>query len=266
MARNHALKECKGKYITFLDGDDELYKGSVQAVIDAVSENNNFDIMYCRGFRRIPNKTGLQETHPWKHLFNEDTCYTDQDLAKQKFINGGSVCGGIFRKDFFMQNQLLFAEGVANGEDTIFTYLMYARHPRIIFKDIKLNVINVREGSATHDCTIERVKKFEKNILYLLQQRVLHNDTSIFDAIDKSIYHSIMLAIDMYLNVKKKKSCKELYDILHISEISPLQIIHPPFHQRVKILLLEHNFWLCLKFIQCENWKNKFIKKIIIRG
>lgn len=257
-ARNHALKECRGKYITFLDGDDELHDGAVQAIIDAVSGNDDFDIMYCRGFKRIPNEAELHEVHTWKHLFNENTCYTDIDLAKQHFINGGSVCGGVFRKDFFIQNHLQFAEGVANGEDTIFTYLMYARHPRVIFKNIKLNVINVREGSATHNCTMERIRKIENNVVYLLQQRTLYRgEPSMTEAINKAAYHSIMMAVEMYLDVEKKTSLKELYNILHIIEIRPLHIHNAPLHQRVKTFLLNLNFSLCVKLIELEKWKNK---------
>lgn len=266
VARNHALKECQGKYITFLDADDELHSGSVQAVIDAVSVNDAFDVMYCRGFKRIQIEAELHEVHPWKHLFNGHSCYTDCDLAKQHFINGGSVCGGVYRREFFRENGLQFAEGVANGEDTIFVYLMYARHPRVVFRDIKLNVINVREGSATHNCTMERVRKVEKNILYLIHQRTLHQgNASMSDAINKAAYHSIMLAVEMYLSVDEKRSYKELLHLLHINEICPLRIAHPPFHQRVKSFLLNHSFWLCLKFVQCENWKNKFVNTFIKR-
>ena len=204
----------------------------------------------------------LHEVHAWKHLFDEGSCYADLDLAKQHFINGGSVCGGVFRKNFFVQNHLQFAEGVANGEDTIFTYLMYARHPRVIFRDIKLNVINVREGSATHNCTMQRIRKIENNMLYLLQQRTLYeNGLSMTEAIDKAAYHSIMLAIEMYLTIGKKSSLKELYNILHIGEIRPLRIHDAPLHQRVKSFLLNLNFPLCVRLIELETWKNKQMNK-----
>lgn len=262
VARNHALEECRGKFITFLDGDDELHSGAIQAIIDAVSSNDDFDIMYCRGFKRISHETELHEVHAWKHLFNENLCYTDLDLSKQHFINGGSVCGGVFRKDFFVQNHLQFAEGVANGEDTIFTYLMYARHPRVIFQDIKLNVINVREGSATHNCTMERIRKIENNLLYLLWQRNLYgNNPFISEAINKAAYHSIMMAIDMYLDIEERSSLKDLYNILHIGEICPLHIHNAPLHQRVKSFLLNLNFPLCVKLIELEYWKNKQVNK-----
>lgn len=261
-ARNHALKICKGQFVTFLDADDELYADSIRQVIQHVQQMEvPFDILYCRSFKKMSDNQ-LHEVHPWKHLFEEKRMYERVDLHDRRFINGGSVCGGVYRKEFFSQNQLQFAEGVANGEDTIFVYMMYACHPRIVYRDIKLNIINVREGSATHNCTMERVRRVEKNILYLIHQRTFHQgNASMSDAINKAAYHSIMLAIEMYLSVREKKSYKELYRILHIPEIRPLQIIHPPLHQRIKSFLLNHNFWLCLMLIRCENWKNRFIKK-----
>lgn len=265
-ARNHALKICKGQFVTFLDADDELYADSIRQVIQHVQQMEvPFDILYCRSFKKMSDNQ-LHEVHPWKHLFEEKRMYERVDLHDKRFINGGCVWGGVYRKEFFSQNQLQFAEGVANGEDTIFVYLMYARHPRVVFRDIKLNVINVREGSATHNCTMERVRKVEKNILYLIHQRTLHQgNASMSDAINKAAYHSIMLAVEMYLSVDEKRSYKELPHLLHINEICPLRIAHPPFHQRVKSFLLNHSFWLCLKFVQCENWKNKFVNTFIKR-
>ena len=257
-ARNHALKLCRGKFITFLDGDDALHENSIQTVIDAILHNDIFDIMYCRAFKRRLDEKELVEVHSWTYAFNEQSQYTEKDLYNANFINGGSVCGGIFRKDFFEQNQLHFAEGVANGEDTIFTYLMYARHPHIIFRNIMLTVINVREGSATHDCTMTRVSRLENNLLYLIRQRKLHGkNPSMTNAIDKAAYHSIMLAIEMYLNIATKPSLKDLYNILHIGEICPLHLYDAPLHQRVKSFLINLNFPLCVKLIELENWKNK---------
>jgi hypothetical protein len=64
----------------------------------------------------------------------------------------------------------------------------------------------------------------------------------------------------MYLDIKGEKSYKELYDILHVSEIRPLTIVNPPFHQRVKACFLNHNFWLCLKLIEWEKQKNASMK------
>ena len=260
-ARNYALKVCKGYFVTFLDADDELHVNSIQQIIHHIQDNKDaFDVLYCRGFKKTDNHQ-LFEVHSWHQLFEENRIYASVDLLNKRFINGGSVCGGVFRKSFFEANNLEFAEGVANGEDTIFTYLMYACHPRIMFRNIKLNVINVREGSATHDYTMERVRRFERNMLYLIQQRSIHQcDASMFDAINKAAYHSIMLAIDMYLDIKGEKSYKELYDILHVSEIRPLTIINPPFHQRVKACFLNHNFWLCLKLIEWEKQKNASMK------
>lgn len=259
-ARNHALRYCKGTFVTFLDADDEIYHDSIHAIFNSIAANDTFDIMYCRGFKRYSKTSDLCEVHPWQHLFNEQNYYTDRDLSHAHFINGGSVCGGIFRKSFFEENKLWFAEGVANGEDTIFTYLMYARHPRVVFRNIRLNIINVREGSATHSCTMERIGRIENNVLYLISQRSSSkNDSAILEAIDRAAYHSIMLAIEMYLSIEGKRDCKRLYHILHINEICPIHIKNPQFHQRVKTFLLNTNFRLCLKLIEWESKKNRIV-------
>ena len=121
-----------------------------------------------------------------------------------------------------------------------------------------LTVINVREGSATHDCTMTRVSRLENNLLYLIRQRKLHGkNLSMTNAIDKTAYHSIMLAIEMYLNIATKPSLKDLYNILHIGEICPLHLYDATLHQRVKYFLINLNFPLCVKLIELENWKNK---------
>ena len=79
-ARNHALKICKGQFVTFLDADDELYADSIRQVIQHVQQMEvPFDILYCRSFKKMSDNH-LHEVHPWKHLFEEERMYERVDL------------------------------------------------------------------------------------------------------------------------------------------------------------------------------------------
>lgn len=263
-ARNHGMDICRGKFITFLDADDTLFAGSIQEVIDNIlSHKDSLDILYARVFKKLPDNH-LQEVHSWQGLFAEGRIHHAASLQQSGYINGGSVCGGVYRKSFFEQHQLRFAEGVANGEDTIFTHLMYACSPRILFKDIRLYAVHVRQGSATHDCTMQRVCKIENNILYLIHQRKLHSSNpSLTEAINQATYHSIMLAIEMYLDVSGHKDYHKLCHTLHLHEIRPLKTSpSAPLHQRVKLALFNTNFRLCLLLIACERKKNALMQQL----
>ena len=154
-----------------------------------------------------------------------------------------SPSGGVYSRKHIIE--VPFAEGVANGEDSYFTYLLLATKPRVIFRDIKLNKIAIREGSATHSPTLERVKRFSKNVQYLssLHDQQPQGNSYRRIAIDRSMYGAIMSATNMYLR-SGGRNWKEIYDILEIKKLWRLSSRWLPLHQKIKIFLINFNYWL----------------------
>lgn len=46
VARNRGLERAKGKYLFFIDADDELMEGALQQLADTVSEDEKIDILF----------------------------------------------------------------------------------------------------------------------------------------------------------------------------------------------------------------------------
>lgn len=249
VARNKGIQKCTGKYVTFIDGDDLMAEGAFPLLIKLLKEDKrSYDVCYCRTF--MINNTGSKiETHLWQKNFNGREIYNGENIIKASYLNGGSVCGGVYRKEFLLKNDMFFAEGIANGEDTIFNYILYAKNPCIIFADIPLNIFCVREGSASHSQSIERVERFRKSIqaLDLLSEKEKKTE-SVKQAIDASYYHIISMAVNMYIKLGGRDVCY-IRDVLNIKKMHKLHCPWLPWHQRLKVAMINISFSLYFKIL-----------------
>lgn len=159
--------------------------------------------------------------------------------------------GGVYSKDLIDRNSLLFAEGVANGEDNIFNLILLAHNPTIVFRDINLNKIAVREGSATHSPSLDRVKRFSNNVKYLHSYRESHPkmDDYLKQSIDMGMYGAIMSATNMYLR-SGGSDWRVPYEVLDIKHLWRLRVRWLPMHQRIKIHLINVSYWLYFKMVK----------------
>ena len=266
VARNNAMKEALGQFVTFVDGDDMIAEDSLANIEQIIIMNNcSFDVCYCRSFYVFPDGK-LVETHLWQGRFNMNTIYDGEEMKSHHYINGGSVCGGIYRTQYLYEIGLNFAEGIANGEDTIFNYLLYAYNPKIIFADIKLNLITERAGSATHSCSMDRVKRFGISISSLqkiekeIKMKEGFSDT-IQQAIDASFYHIISMAVNMYINQGGKDYCyiRNLLDIKHLHRLSAPWLFK---NQKRKMQTLNISFYLYYKLLVFKQNNLKIYSKL----
>lgn len=253
VARNNAMKEALGQFMTFVDGDDMIAEDSLANIEQIIIKNNFcFDVCYCRSFHVFTDGR-QEETHLWQGQFDDNTLYNGQELKSRYYINGGSVWGGVYRAKYLNEIGLKFAVGIANGEDTIFNYLLYAYNPKIIFADIKLNLVIVRDGSATHSYSMDRVKRFGISIKSLQEieqeiERKDENSENIQQAIDASFYHIISMAVNMYINQGGKDYCY-IRDLLDIKHLHKLSVPWLPKNQRSKMHVLNISFYLYYKLL-----------------
>lgn len=247
-ARNVAMDIAKGEYITFLDGDDRFAEGSLDRLFDAIRRPQQADVIYCRTFRLYP--TGEVETHLWQRHFTPVQVYDGNDMINARYLNGGSVCGGLYRTEYIRSQQLSFAEGVANAEDTIFNYILYSRNPKIRFEDIRLNLIIVREGSASRSPSIERVARFQNNIIYLMEYRDSHDMTrQEREIVDMAVYNSITQATNMYIK-NGGEDVGFMINVLRLKNILPLRIRRMPLKDLLRLCCLNYCYPLFFRLFR----------------
>lgn len=144
-ARNAGILAATGKYLIFVDSDDFLEKNACKEVLSAF-EAENADVVTF-GAHCVPACDG----NPWliDCLSPSDAVYDGFDsdiLFKEK--SRPYVWRTAVRRALLMENNLLFDEAVAFGEDQVFHFELYPVSAKTVFLSSKLYGYRVsREGS-----------------------------------------------------------------------------------------------------------------------
>lgn len=127
VARNGGIKEAKGQYIYFMDSDDELELDALQKLYDK-AEHTNLDILYFDGISFLDNDldeaASNQNLDYYKRRCSYSRIYNGAHLMRAMEKNGEyrvSPCLQFIRRDFLIENNLQFEEGIIH-EDNLFTF------------------------------------------------------------------------------------------------------------------------------------------------
>lgn len=144
VARNVGIRTAKGKYVLFLDVDDELTVGSLGKLCTYLSENEPMDMLVTRQIRN----NGIKEWKKGDHPLEEHKRYSGVEAYKRHYvrINAG---GGVCRRAFLLENDLFFPAGVRNAEDTIFFGQLQVYAQSIVYFNLPLYLIHEIAGSAS---------------------------------------------------------------------------------------------------------------------
>jgi glycosyltransferase involved in cell wall biosynthesis len=163
-ARNLGLEQARGKWICFIDGDDELHINSLSAIM-AETNNSKAEVIIARSYT-TDGKTLKKEKYGFdKSFLNRN--FNGYELLADKSYKRGSVCGCVFNHDFLKTNQIRFPLGLKIGEDSIFFSLVYLHARYFSFIDQIFYLIKEREGSATRCWDYEKVSNMTNNISFI---------------------------------------------------------------------------------------------------
>lgn len=170
-ARNAGIRIATGKYIAFLDSDDQWIKGKLNEVMSAVMENGAemtiFDSIniYPDGHMMKRDGKGFYDNCP-KILDITDYYATVIKIGDFK----EAAYTKIFPRDFIINNDLFYYEGIY-GEDSEWMFRLLRVVKRVQILDTELYLFtSQREGSIQNSIktknvldivfTIERVEKY----------------------------------------------------------------------------------------------------------
>ena len=150
-ARNVGIKNAKGKYITFIDSDDEISPEHLENLLDHFTENIGMSIVSYS-----ENK---------KYQYSSISNVIDQYSAYQIILNrkiGGYVWNKLFLRKIINDYKLMFDEKISVGEDFLFVceYLkfidnayvnynktyFYRRHKKQITKSYDERLVTVLDS------------------------------------------------------------------------------------------------------------------------
>lgn len=122
VARNAGIDASSGRYIQFLDSDDELKKNMTETLVENMEEQDS-DIVICGYFTVGQN---IKETSIETCLYNRNefliSSYVDPRVAPIVW----SCWNMIFKSSIIKENNLWFDSSFVKGEDGLFTlgYIM----------------------------------------------------------------------------------------------------------------------------------------------
>jgi len=143
-ARNIGMQYASGKYIGFVDSDDWVEADMYEILVEK-GEERGCDIVSCHAYRNKEN--GQQVPEP---VDKEDSLIQREHSTVQGggWPEGhqGGIWSKIYRRDFLMDNEILFPEGLCY-EDNYFG-MMTALHCRSIYR-VQRCLYHYRENQSS---------------------------------------------------------------------------------------------------------------------
>lgn len=135
-ARNLGIKESKGKYLCFVDGDDFVQDSYVSDLYEAIIEKDS-DMAWC-DFVRV--EKGGKEFQ------------IDQPPSKFYLFEMPSSCNKLFKKSLWIDNDIWYPEGIKYEDVAIIpTLVLIAKNPVWVNKGLYNYVYTPNSVTTTYD-------------------------------------------------------------------------------------------------------------------
>lgn len=185
-ARNVAIQNSKGRYIMFLDSDDEYHSECLSFLLNEI-ERNNVDIVTSRYKFSNSYDEKLEKINCNKKITDKQELYK---IYNYKRVNKINFVNCIFKRDIIQNNGVLFSRDIRYGEDSLFLleYLFYCNQVEIT--DAVLYKYMILENSASKARNYERIQIIEA----FKRAKFLWDTDEVFDseisqyAVDRAIW------------------------------------------------------------------------------
>ena len=199
-ARNRGLDEARGEYILFVDSDDLLTDGALETL---VAELSGEDIIAFNA-KKLHDATGEQTYHPTirEPETTDGWTYFCRHRLEATDIHFVCIWQRAYRRQFLIDNNLRFADGILRAEDDLFTTqaMLAAKTLRTITPC--LYIYRIRANSIT--TTVDR-RRFDDS---LRVQRLLTDLFIPLQGVDKKVIYRVLAS--NYINLFSRKT-KNLY-------------------------------------------------------
>lgn len=199
-ARNRGLDEAQGEYILFVDSDDLLTDGALETL---VAELSGEDIIAFNA-KKLHDATGEQTYHPTirEPETTDGWTYFCRHRLEATDIHFVCIWQRAYRRQFLIDNNLRFADGILRAEDDLFTTqaMLAAKTLRTITPC--LYIYRIRANSIT--TTVDR-RRFDDS---LRVQRLLADLFIPLQDVDKRAIYRVLAS--NYINLFSRKT-KNLY-------------------------------------------------------
>ena len=168
-SRNIGLKKAKGKFIIFLDSDDQIAKNSLGKIIKIILQNkdNNF-IFFNKFTSRIKSNTYFNHSIIKMKNINNNTDKLIINFIKQKNIYG-NIYNYILNKKFLLSKKILFSKNVNFAEDQEFVVKILCLCKKFKFINDSFYIYNSGYGMLSSSMSLASTKSCLEVIFNLIK-------------------------------------------------------------------------------------------------
>lgn len=161
-ARNHGLKFANGRYVAFIDADDEVSDRYIENLVSLL-ESNDTDVSFV-SYKRFSANGAENVVQPCIGLF-------DFRKTNKRFDVYSGIWCALFKLNVIRKNELHFDERIKHHEDSIFVFQYLSKVRYAVASNKVLYSYCFREGSAVHKYNPEydvcMKKFFESKTMFL---------------------------------------------------------------------------------------------------
>lgn len=178
-ARNDGLSAGKGEWVWFVDSDDWVEPGNILRMQKCAAAHRDADVLLFDAWQE--GKTQA----PWEH-FETGQLWTEKKEI-EKLRNGvlyfplnipktsvplSALWDRLYRRDFLMQNNLLFQTELKVLDDMVFNVEVFGAAKKIDYQKLPIYHYRFVADSITHQFNPGRQRENEKVFRYLETQNV----------------------------------------------------------------------------------------------
>lgn len=173
-ARLDGFYLSSGRYILFIDGDDELSSQMIE-ILYKNALNYNADISHC-GCARCYSNNVIETTNNTKKIIQQDNKKGLTDLLSGDFIEP-SLCNKLYKRWLIENNieNLKKYSYLKINEDYLINYFLFKNSNLSVFYDADLYFYKIRHDSASQVYISENKMKDPISVVEILYHLTLNN-------------------------------------------------------------------------------------------
>lgn len=168
-SRNIGLKKAKGKFIIFLDSDDQITKNSLGKIIKIILQNKENSFIFFNKFTsRIKSNTYFNHSIVKIKNTNNNINKLLINFTKQKNIYG-NIYNYILNKKFLLNKKILFSKNVNFAEDQEFVAKILCFCKKFKFINNSFYIYNSGYGRLSSSMSLTSTKSCLEVIFNLIK-------------------------------------------------------------------------------------------------